>query len=113
MGTASSLALLERVGVPELHAHALEVEAAFAAGAGLEPVGRAIRALAADEEVPGLLAAHGIVAAERAGRLRVSFHLNNTVEEAARAGALLRGHVAGVSSRRSAIIEKTCVGGHT
>ena len=56
-------------------------------------MGRAIRALAADEEVPGLLAAHGIVAAERAGRLRVSFHLNNTEEEAARVGALLRGHV--------------------
>ena len=68
-------------------------EAAFAAGAGLEPVGRAIRALAADAEVPGLLAEHGIVAAERAGRLRVSFHVNNTVEEAERAGALLRGHV--------------------
>ena len=93
VGTASSLALLERVGVPDLYAHALEAEAAFAAAAGLEPVGRAIRALAADEEVPGLLAAHGIVAAERAGRLRVSFHLNNTVEEAARAGGWLRGHV--------------------
>src|SRR6478735_8059848 len=93
VGTASSLALLERVGVPDLYAHALEAEAAFAEAAGLEPVGRAIRALAADEEVPGLLAAHGIVAAERAGRLRVSFHLNNTVEEAARAGGWLRGHV--------------------
>ncbi|HET7820306.1 MAG TPA: aminotransferase class V-fold PLP-dependent enzyme [Ornithinibacter sp.] len=93
VGTASSLALLERVGVPDLHAHALEVEAAFAAGAGLEPSGRAIRALAADAEVPGLLAEHGIVASERAGRLRVSFHLNNTVEEAERAGALLRGHL--------------------
>ena len=93
VGTASSLALLERVGVPALHAHALQVEAAFAAGAGLEPVGRAIRALAADEEVPRLLAAHGIVAAERAGRLRVSFHLNNTEEEATQVGALLRGHV--------------------
>ena len=70
-------------GAATLHAHALAVEAAFAAGAGLEPAGRAIRALAADDEVPGLLAAHGIVAAERAGRLRVSFHLNNTEEEAA------------------------------
>ncbi len=93
VGTASSLALLERVGVRELHAHALAAEAAFAAGAGLEPAGRAIRALAADDAVPGLLAEHGVVAAERAGRLRVSFHLNNTEEEAARAGALLRGHL--------------------
>ncbi len=89
------MALLEQVGIGELHAHALAVEAAFASAAGLEPVGRAVRALAADDEVPALLAAHGIVAAERAGRLRVSFHVNNTQDEAARAGALLRGHVGG------------------
>jgi len=94
VGTASSLALLEQVGVQALHAHALEVEAAFAAEAGLEPVGRAVRALAADERVPALLAEHRIVAAERAGRLRVSFHVSNTVQEAERAGSVLRGHVA-------------------
>jgi selenocysteine lyase/cysteine desulfurase len=93
VGTAAALALLERVGVGELYAHALEVEAAFAGAAGLEPVGRAVRALAADDQVPALLATHGIVAAERAGRLRVSFHVNNTVLEAQRAGAVLRGHV--------------------
>ena len=98
VGTASSLALLERVGTGDLHAHALAVEAAFAAGAGLEPAGRAIRALAADDEVPGLLARHGIVAAERAGRLRVSFHVNNTTEEAERAGRALRGHVGRLSA---------------
>lgn len=93
VGTASSLALLEQVGVEALHGHALAVEEAFARAAGLEPVGRAVRALTADAEVPGLLARHGIVAAERAGRLRVSFHVNNTEEEAQRAGTLLRGHV--------------------
>ena len=95
VGTTASLDLLDRIGTAALEAHAVEVEAAFAAGAGLEPVGRAIRALEADAEVPGLLAAHGIVAAERAGRLRVSFHVNNTVEEAHAAGLLLRGHVTG------------------
>ena len=93
VGTASSLALLERVGVAELHAHALAVEAAFATAAGLEPSGRAVRALTADAEVPAVLAGHGIVAAERAGRLRVSFHVNNTEEEGERVGALLRGHL--------------------
>lgn len=93
VGTASSLALLERVGVAELHAHALAVEAAFAAAAGLEPAGRAVRAVTADAEVPAVLAGHGIVAAERAGRLRVSFHVNNTEEEGERVGALLRGHL--------------------
>ncbi|GAA4396676.1 aminotransferase class V-fold PLP-dependent enzyme [Fodinibacter luteus] len=93
VGTAASLDLLERVGVAALHAHALAAEAAFAQGAGLEPTGRAIRALAADGRVPGILEEHRVVAAERAGRLRVSFHVNNTVEEAHVAGRLLRGHV--------------------
>jgi selenocysteine lyase/cysteine desulfurase len=93
VGTASSLALLEQVGVNDLHAHALAVEAAFSRAAGLAPAGRAIRALAADDEVPALLARQGIVAAERAGRLRVSFHVNNTTDEAQRAGRALHGHV--------------------
>lgn len=95
VGTAASLDLLDEIGVVALQAHALEAEAAFAAGARLEPVGRAIRALDADAEVPALLAEHGIVAAERAGRLRVSFHVNNTVDQAHAAGAVLRGHVVG------------------
>jgi selenocysteine lyase/cysteine desulfurase len=95
VGTAASLAFLESVGVAELGAHAVAVEAAFAQAAGVEPAGRAVRALAADDEVPGLLAAHDVVAAERAGRLRVSFHVHNTEQEAHAAGRLLRGHVTG------------------
>ena len=95
VGTAASLAFLESVGVREIGAHALEVEAAFAVAAGLPPAGRAIRALGSDADVPGILAANGVVASERAGRLRVSFHVNNTVEEAQAVGRLLRGHVSG------------------
>ena len=44
---------------------------------------------------PGLLERHRVVAAERAGRLRVSFHVSTTEEEAAAVGRLLRGHVTG------------------
>jgi hypothetical protein len=51
--------------------------------------------VAADAEVPRMLDRHGVVAAERAGRLRVSFHVNNSEDEAAHVGALLRGHVDG------------------
>ena len=49
-------------------------------------------------DVDGKKVGHDLaeVAAERAGRLRVSFHVNNTVDEAHAAGALLRGHVAAV-----------------
>lgn len=95
VGTATSLDLLDRIGVPTLQEHALAAEAAFSKGAGLEPAGRAIRALDADDRVPALLAEHRVAAAERAGRLRVSFHVNNTVEEAHAAGRLLRGHLRG------------------
>ena len=93
VGAATSLAFLESVGVPALEEHALEAEAQFARAAGVEPVGRAIRSLGADASAPGLLAAHDVVAAERAGRLRVSFHVSTTVEEAVAAGRVLRGHV--------------------
>ncbi len=93
VGTLASLRYLEQVGVEAVHVHDLEVEAAFAAAVGLEPAGRALRALDADEAVPGLLERERVVAATRAGRLRVSFHVHNTVEEAERLGSLLRGHV--------------------
>lgn len=93
VGTQASLAFLEDVGVRALQEHAVELEGLFAGAAGIEATGGAIRSLRADESVPALLAEHDIVAAERAGRLRVAFHVNNTAEEAARAGGLLRGHV--------------------
>lgn len=94
IGTRTSLDFVEQVGIADLHRHAVEAEAAFAAAAGLDPVGRAFRSLVADDEVPALLGEHGVVAATRAGRLRVAFHVHNTTDEADRLGHLLRGHVA-------------------
>ena len=93
VGTEASLDFLESVGAQALQDHALELEEVFAAEAGLAATGGAIRSLLADAGVPALLAEHGVRAAERAGRLRVSFHVNNTAEEVARVGRLLRGHV--------------------
>ncbi len=93
IGTAASLDLLEQVGIDALGRHAVAVEAAFAEAADLPPAGRALRALSADAEVPRLLAEHRVAAAERAGRLRVSFHVSTTEEEAALVGRVLRGHV--------------------
>lgn len=95
VGTRTSLAFLEEVGVDAVHAHDLEVEAAFATAAGLDPAGRALRALDADDSVPGILDRERVVAATRAGRLRVAFHVHNTVAEAERLGGMLRGHVTG------------------
>lgn len=93
VGTAASLGFLEGIGVNELGAHALAVEAAFATAAGLAPGGSAIRSLVTDEDVATLMADAGAVASVRAGRLRLAFHVNNTVEEAGRLGRLLAGHV--------------------
>ena len=53
VGTASSLALLERVGVPELHAHALAAEAAFAAGGRAGAGGAGDPRAGRRREVPG------------------------------------------------------------
>lgn len=93
VGTAASLDFLENVGVSELGAHALAAEAAFADAAGLPPGESAIRSVVADEHVAALMSDMGAVASVRAGRLRLSFHVNNTVEEADRLGRLLAGHV--------------------
>ncbi|MDP3969048.1 MAG: aminotransferase class V-fold PLP-dependent enzyme [Nocardioides sp.] len=93
VGTAASLDFLLGVGRDALHAHALEVAAAFSHAADLPEPGSAILALATDDAVPDLLAAHDVVAAQRAGRLRVSFHVHNTVDEVTPLGAALRGHV--------------------
>jgi selenocysteine lyase/cysteine desulfurase len=93
VGTHASLELLDTIGPEACHGHALDVEAAFASAAGLEPGPSAIRSLIADEAVAGLLTEAGAVAGVRAGRLRLAFHVNNTVAEADRFGRLLRGHV--------------------
>jgi len=95
VGALASMLFLEEVGVAALHEHALAVEAAFAVAAGLDPTGQGIRALDADGSVAGILERERVVAATRAGRLRVSFHVHNTVAEAERLGAVLRGHVSG------------------
>ncbi|MCA1782584.1 MAG: aminotransferase class V-fold PLP-dependent enzyme [Dermatophilaceae bacterium] len=93
VGTHASLAFLDEVGQDACHRHALAVEAAFASAAGLDPGPSAIRSLVADESVTELMAAAGAVGSVRGGRLRLSFHVNNTVAEGERLGRLLRGHV--------------------
>lgn len=92
-GTASSLDFLATVGRHDLHAHAVELEAAFAEAAGLRPTGSAIRSVVTDPAVAGILDAASVTASVRAGRLRLAFHVNNTLAEAQHVGELLRGHV--------------------
>lgn len=93
VGQAPSLELLAEVGVPTLHAHATALAARFCAATGLPDLGSAIVAATADDEVPELLARAGIVAATRAGRLRLSFHVSTTEEDVDRAAEVLDGHL--------------------
>jgi selenocysteine lyase/cysteine desulfurase len=77
VGTQPALELVNRIGVDAIHAHDVGLANRFRAGLGLEPGDSAI----VSAEVPDArerLEAAGIVAAERGGRLRASWHVYNT-----------------------------------
>lgn len=97
VGTEASLEFLLGVGAPALEAHALEVSAAFAEAAGLPDARSAILALAPVEgaagEIKDTLTRLDVMAANRAGNLRLSFHVHNTAEEVEPLGTALRGLV--------------------
>jgi selenocysteine lyase/cysteine desulfurase len=76
VGTAPTLALVEEIGVETIHEHDVALANRFRAGLELEAAASAI----VSAEVPGgfdRLERAGIVAAERGGRLRTSWHVYN------------------------------------
>jgi selenocysteine lyase/cysteine desulfurase len=77
VGTAPALDLLVRIGVEAVHEHDLRLANRFRAGLGLPPGDSAIVS-AGVPDAGDRLAAAGIMAAARAGRLRASFHVYNT-----------------------------------
>ena len=113
VGTASSLALLERVGVAALHAHALAGRGGLRRrGAGLEPAGRAIRALAADDEVPAA-AGRARRSSRRSGRAGSGCPSTSTTPRTRPRGS---GHCSGGTSGREPELstngEDLCRGSH-
>lgn len=78
--TAPAVGLLADIGVPELNAHAVGLANDFRSRLGMCQANSAI--VAVDIE-PGdrRISEAGIVAATRAGRLRVGFHLYNTSDD--------------------------------
>lgn len=77
VASAPTLAVLEQIGVDAIHAHDVALANRFRAGLGLEQGDSAI----VMSDAPGAsekLAAAGIQAAVRGGRLRTSWHLYNT-----------------------------------
>jgi selenocysteine lyase/cysteine desulfurase len=93
VGQAASLALLTEVGAAALHRHATTLAERFCEGVGVPSTGSAIVSVRADDEVPALLARHGIAAATRAGRLRLSFHVSTREADVDRAVEVLGGHL--------------------
>jgi len=85
-----ALELLSQVGPQMLHAHAVGLANRFRAGIGLDAGNSAIVSLGVSEEAPSALKAAGIAGAFRAGRLRVGFHVYNTVEDADTAAEVIR-----------------------
>jgi selenocysteine lyase/cysteine desulfurase len=80
VGTQPALELVNAIGVEAIHAHDVGLANRFRAGLGLEPSDSAIVAA----EVPAArdrLEAAGIMAAERGGRLRTSWHVYNTEDD--------------------------------
>lgn len=93
VGTRASLDFLEGIGIGALHDHSLEVAQAFAAAARIEPVDSAIVSLQTGPAAEQVLEEYAVMAARRAGRLRLSFHVNNTINEVEALGAALRPHL--------------------
>jgi selenocysteine lyase/cysteine desulfurase len=88
VGTSSSLQLLGEIGVDAIHHHNLNLASSLRDRVGLPPGDSAIVALDLD---PGFDAQRlsGFSTAYRAGRLRVGFHLYNTMDDVDRLATAL------------------------
>ena len=93
VGQAPALELLASIGKHALHEHALGLANRFRAGAGLPSGDSAIVSLDIVPTADERLMEARIAASHRAGRLRLSFHINNTTEDADRGAEALRGHI--------------------
>lgn len=84
VGLAPSLELLGEVGLETVHEHDAALGDRLLTALDLPPTGSAIVSLAVTGDVSRRVAEAGIATSTRDGRLRVSFHLYNTEEDADR-----------------------------
>jgi selenocysteine lyase/cysteine desulfurase len=94
VAAAPAVRLLAQVGTPSLHRHALGLANRFRAAIGLEPGDSAIVSLATDGAAADAMAAARITGSARAGRLRLSFHVSTSDQDADLAADVLRRHIA-------------------
>jgi selenocysteine lyase/cysteine desulfurase len=104
VGAVQSLALIEEIGIARIGAHDLALADRFRAGLaelGHEPVGgrSAIVAVADLGHVADRLDAADVKVAVRAGGLRASFHLYNTIGDVDRTLDVLAGALVGPATR--------------
>jgi hypothetical protein len=93
VAAAPAVQLPAQVGTQSLHRHALGLANRFRAGIGLEPGDSAIVSLATDGTAADAMAAARITGSARAGRLRLSFHVSTSDQDADLAADVLRRHV--------------------
>ena len=79
LGTAAALALISEVGIERIHDHDVGLASRVRAELGLAETGSAIVSIPAGGDLD--LSAQGIIAAQRAGSLRVGCHLYNDDED--------------------------------
>ena len=89
VGTAASLAIFEERTIRAVNSHDVGLANALRAQLGLEPSNSAMVSLPIDEATAQRLRDAGVVAAMRAGRLRVGFHLHNTTDDVDAVATLL------------------------
>lgn len=89
VGQAPALDLLTSVGTATLHEHALGLANRFRAALDLPPGDSAIVSLPLVADAGERLRRAGVMASVRAGRLRLSFHVNNTADDVERVAAAL------------------------
>ncbi len=87
-----ALELLAEVGTRDLHTNAVGLANRFRTGVGLEPQNSAIVSLAVDDQAEAAMRRANVVAASRAGRLRLSFHISTSEADVDHAIEVLAPH---------------------
>lgn len=93
VGAAPALELLTELGPETLHEHSVNLANRFRSAIGIPAAASAIVSLMAAPSAAMQLDRAHIAASNRAGRLRLAFHINNTADDVDRAADALTGHV--------------------
>ena len=91
IGQLAALELLTAVGTAALHEHAVGLANEFRAALGLPAEASAIVSLPLEPGAQERLGRAAVAASVRAGRLRLSFHLNNSSDDVRAVAAALTG----------------------